>query len=264
MAITKTISAKALVSGTNVLKIWTTGTNAGTIKKIRVIKSKEAGDIAKGVNLPGTVGAVAIPAGMSNALAEKFTKAWSQEGADVTSENTSADTAKVNGQDASVVQQNAANAKAAVDAQAEDGQISPAEKADWRINKPIMERNYNEAATYAFQLGVNHSDLDTKWAALVTYLEGAGVWSSPYSTYIISNNELVAKNDDYYAALLAVEQACIDQAADDAKNSAISTAATDATNKANTAQSDAEATARSEITGRGLDATGNFIGTVSG
>lgn len=164
-----------------------------------------------------------------------------EENADVTSENTSADTANVNGVPASTVQANAAAAISAITAMSSDSILSVQEKTVWRNEWPGMMSNYVSLIAFAITNGINsgntnYDNLVTSKASLYSYLVAAGVWSDPNNDYTITGTDLVDRTTDYYDKLQKLVEAINLKMQDDAE----ATAAADATSKANAAQAAAE------------------------
>ncbi|MBT4876359.1 MAG: hypothetical protein HON48_14280 [Desulfobacula sp.] len=80
----KAITAKELVAGTNSLKIWSTGGVSGTIKKIRVYTSEEAGLLNQSFNSDGSLSTNAQSPAISNQQSTPIIRAITAEQATLT------------------------------------------------------------------------------------------------------------------------------------------------------------------------------------
>ena len=139
-----------------------------------------------------------------NAL-QTFTTDWSEEGADVTKNNTANDTTNVNGTPAETVittldtaNLNASTAKQAVHDMAADLVLTPSEKLTWRQNWPIMIANLAQYQTKYERLQ-SSSSVTTKYNIMVD--SGVDLYMYTYNTLCIES----APNDNAELTLITVE-----------------------------------------------------------
>jgi hypothetical protein len=146
------------------------------------------------------------------------------DGADVTSENTAADTANVGGTSAATIRDNALAAKAAVVAMEADNRFSVAEKRTWAEQWPGMVANYDVAIAAANSAGVSATDLVSKKNTLTTALTNYGVFAATLTTSNMTAGYLSGTVANYYTALSSVIAATSAAKAATAESNAISSA----------------------------------------
>lgn len=87
------------------------------------------------------------------------------DGADVTIDNTSADTLAVSGTAAATVRDNAAGALAATNDMADDGKFTPQEKLVWQYQWPGMDQNYTNILAEATAKGIQAEAVFTNFTS---------------------------------------------------------------------------------------------------
>jgi hypothetical protein len=125
-------------------------------------------------------------------------------GADITSENTSADTANVGGVSAATIRDNANSAKTAIANMAADGVFSAIEKRTWAEQWPGMLANYTTARAAAVAVDVSVTDLDGKKTALLNALTAYGVFNAIPVDMSWTAGYLSGLTANFYTALQAV------------------------------------------------------------
>jgi len=126
--------------------------------------------------------------------------------ADVTSENISADTARVAGVVSSTLVADTTEIISRVDQMADDGVITSLDKASLRAQWETVSSEYSDIINYAILNGVTaeesvYQDFNLAYLKLQSYLISIGVWSDPDTAYVLTDDTFDTLTNAYTVAL---------------------------------------------------------------